>query len=201
MAEHMDEDDDDALFERLEKELDDDFERSGIRERMMDDMKRQMERVRDMRESNHGRYTEIFDEKEVIQTSAKENLCVIHFYHRDFQRCRIMDKHLEAIAPKYFSTRFIRVCVENVPWLVDKLQVQVLPCVACFVGGVLKHRLIGFEELGNDDSFTTASLEMKLSLLGVTEKPGTSKQEQKKKKKRGRRGDDSDESDGSEDDD
>lgn len=70
-----------------------------------------MERVRDMRESNHGRYTEILDEKEAIQTSAyaflflvahtltqtsKENLCVIHFYHRDFQRCKIMDKHLEA---------------------------------------------------------------------------------------------------------
>lgn len=41
LAEHKDDDDDDALFEQLEKELDDDFERSGIRERMMDDLKRE----------------------------------------------------------------------------------------------------------------------------------------------------------------
>ena len=40
------------------------------------------------------------------------------------------------LAPKHFSTLFIRVFVENVPWLVEKLGVRVLPCVICFVDGV-----------------------------------------------------------------
>ena len=47
---------------------------------------------------------------------------------------------LQEIAPRYFSTRFIRVFVESVPWLVEKLAIKVLPCVICFVGGVSKDR-------------------------------------------------------------
>lgn len=46
----------------------------------------------------------------------------------------------QAIAPKYFNTRFLRVFVENVPWLVEKLGIKVLPCVICFIDGVAKER-------------------------------------------------------------
>lgn len=48
----------------------------------------------------------------------------------------------QVLATKYFSTRFVKVSVEKVPWLVDRLQVQVLPCVGCFIGGKLKHRCV-----------------------------------------------------------
>lgn len=87
----------------------------------------------------------------------REPRCVVHFYHPNFKRCEIMDKHLavgcfparivylittytQKLAPKYFSTRFFRVFVENVPWLVEKLGIKVLPCVICFVDGVSKDR-------------------------------------------------------------
>lgn len=93
------------------------------------------------------------------------------------------------IAPHHFKTRFFRVFVERVPWLVEKLQIKVLPCVVCFVGGMSKdryvshtwpekggtglkashNRLIGFEELGNDDAFTTATLELRLAQSGNLE--------------------------------
>ncbi|KAG8901389.1 hypothetical protein FRC01_009860 [Tulasnella sp. 417] len=158
---------DDELFAELEKE--DDLELANLREKRMEALKAELSKVRDLREQEHGRYTELTDEKEVIKTSANEARCVIHFYHRDFRRCQIMDKHLELIAPHHFKTRFIRVFVENVPWLVDKLQIKVLPCVISFVGGVTKDRLIGFEELGNDDAFTTAALELRLAQSGVIE--------------------------------
>jgi len=130
-------------------------------------------KIRDQRENDHGRYTEIFDEKEVVRVSANEKRCVIHFYHRNFQRCKVMDKHLEALAPKYFSTRFARVFVESVPWLVEKLGIKVLPCVICFIDGVSKDRLIGFEGLGDADDFNTAVLEMRLAQSGVLQKPPT----------------------------
>lgn len=48
--------------------------------------------------------------------------------------------YTQKLAPKYFSTRFFRVFVENVPWLVEKLDIKVLPCVICFVDGVSKDR-------------------------------------------------------------
>ncbi|KAH7105553.1 thioredoxin-like protein [Auriculariales sp. MPI-PUGE-AT-0066] len=163
----------------------------------MAEMKREFERVRGMRDLDHGHYTEITDEKQVIETTAKESACIVHFYHRDFDRCKIMDRHLEALAPRYFATRFIRVFVENVPWLVNKLQVQVLPFIGCFMDGVLKHRMVGFEELGNDDSFATAALEMRLSLIGVIQAAGPTVS--KKRGKGRRKGSDSGD-DGSDDD-
>ncbi|KAF8517805.1 thioredoxin-like protein [Gautieria morchelliformis] len=168
--EHSDPDDAD-LFEELDKELEDGLDLGGFRERRMEELRREMGKVRDMRENEHGIYTEILDEKEVIRVSANEARCVVHFYHRNFQRCKIMDKHLEELAPRYFSTRFIRVFVESVPWLVEKLAIKVLPCVICFVGGVSKDRIIGFEELGNQDGFETAALEIRLRVSGVLEKP------------------------------
>lgn len=36
----------------------------------------------------------------------------------------------------------MRVFVENVPWLVEKLAIKVLPCVICFMDGVTKDRFV-----------------------------------------------------------
>jgi hypothetical protein len=93
------------------------------------------------------------------------------------------DDIVQALAPKYFNTRFLRVFVENVPFLVEKLGLKVLPCVVCFIKGVSKDRYVqwlavhafssnfasritGFEELGNADSFSTATLELRLMHTG-----------------------------------
>ena len=46
----------------------------------------------------------------------------------------------QKLAEKYFNTRFFRVFVENIPWLVEKLQIKVLPCVIAFVNGVTADR-------------------------------------------------------------
>jgi hypothetical protein len=52
------------------------------------------------------------------------------------------DGVVQALAPKYFNTRFLRVFVENVPFLVEKLGLKVLPCVVCFVKGISKDRSV-----------------------------------------------------------
>ncbi|PAV20931.1 gtpase inhibitor [Pyrrhoderma noxium] len=176
---HMEDDEiakdsDDELFDELEREIDNDFDLGALREQRIEELKQEMNKLKDMREKEHGQLTEILDEKEAIRISANEKRCVIHFYHRDFKRCDIMNKHLEEIALKYISTRFLKVFVENVPWLVEKLQVKVLPCVFCFIDGVTKDRLIGFEDLGNSDGFETAALELRLQMCGVIDKPGVS---------------------------
>jgi len=57
--------------------------------------------------------------------------------------------------------------VDNAPFLVTKLKVQVLPCVIAFVDGVGKDRIIGFEGLGRGDKFTTVDLEARLLAAGV----------------------------------
>ncbi|KAF7352681.1 hypothetical protein MVEN_01233900 [Mycena venus] len=163
------EEDEEALFAELEEEIENDSN-SAMREYGIQVLKQQMEQLNEMKQNQHGQYSEIKDEKEVVRVSAREKKCVVHFYHSNFKRCEIMDKHLAKLAPKYFHTRFFRVFVENVPWLVERLGIKVLPCVICFVDGVSKDRLIGFEELGNIDGFETAVLELRLAVSGVIEK-------------------------------
>lgn len=56
----------------------------------------------------------------------------------------------------------------NAPFLVTKLQVQVLPAVIAFIDGLGKDRIIGFEGLGRgNDRFTTRDLENRLLQSGV----------------------------------
>ncbi|KAJ7228538.1 thioredoxin-like protein [Mycena pura] len=167
--EDNEDEDEEALFAELEEEIENDSNAS-VREYGMKLLKQEMEQLKELKENKHGQYSEIKDEKEVVKEHRRESNCVVHFYHSNFKRCEIMDKHLAKLAPKYFNTRFFRVFVENVPWLVEKLGIKVLPCVICFVDGVTKHRLTGFEELGNSDAFETAVLEMRLSVAGVIQK-------------------------------
>lgn len=53
---------------------------------------------------------------------------------------RAVTEGIQKLAPKYFNTRFCRVFVENIPWLVERLSIKVLPCVVCFVNGVTKDK-------------------------------------------------------------
>lgn len=63
----------------------------------------------------------------------------------------------------HLDTRFLRINVDNAPFLVTKLKVQVLPCVLAFVDGVACDRIVGFEGLGSGgDAFSTTDLETRL---------------------------------------
>lgn len=52
------------------------------------------------------------------------------------------------------------------PFLVHKMDVKVLPHIVCFIDGQVKDRLIGFEELGNTDTFRRDQLEDRLGQSG-----------------------------------
>ncbi|KAK4057612.1 hypothetical protein OIO90_001258 [Microbotryomycetes sp. JL221] len=170
-------DDDDAIFEDLEAEIDDQFDLGGLRERRMLELKSQMEHAQRMRDSDYGRYTEYKAEKQLIAVTAKERRCVVHFFHPDFKRCKIMDSHLSKLATKHQETLFLKADVANVPFLVTKLGIKVLPCVVAFVDGVSRLKLVGFDDLPGGDNFTTASLEMGLLQNGVIAAEGDSKRQ------------------------
>jgi hypothetical protein len=79
--------------------------------------------------------------------------------------------HLQELAKKHFDTRFLKMNVENAPFLVTKLKIQVLPCVLSFIGGVSVDRIVGFEGLGyTPDTFTTKDLEGRLLTSGVIQR-------------------------------
>ncbi|KAF9276424.1 hypothetical protein BGZ68_010019 [Mortierella alpina] len=155
---------DDELFEELEN---DDYGMASFREQRIEELKEEVEKRKLIMELEHGVYKDVTNEKEVMDTTTKTKQCVIHFYHADFRRCMIVDKHLETLAKKHIKTKFVKIKVENAPFLVEKLQVKVLPCVISFVDGVAVDRLTGFEELGNTDNFSTGMLELRYKAVGV----------------------------------
>lgn len=161
-----DSDDEDALIAELEDEEDTAF--SALREKRLEQLHSEVTRAKLMRETSHGTYSEILDEKVLMDITTSTKLVVVHFMKPDFNRCRIMDEKLRVLAEKHFDTRFVSINVENAPFLVVKLNVKVLPCVLTFKAGVSSDRIIGFEGIGwKPDNFTTGELEARLLGSGV----------------------------------
>ncbi|CAG8801063.1 16286_t:CDS:2, partial [Gigaspora rosea] len=136
-----DEDDEEKLFEELEN--DDDFMIANLREQRMEQLKQEYASDKNYNDlfrtdllNEHGSYTEITDEKEILKITTTTKQCVVHFFHKEFRRCQIMDKHLTTIATRQFKTRLVKINVENAPCLVEKLSIQVLPCVISFIDGI-----------------------------------------------------------------
>lgn len=60
--------------------------------------------------------------------------------------------------------------LQEAPFFVQKLTIRVLPCVIIFIEGVIAGRIVGFQELGNHDTFQTSVLEEKLLQHGALSK-------------------------------
>ncbi|KAF2115050.1 thioredoxin-like protein [Lophiotrema nucula] len=170
-----DDSDEDALIAALE----DDSDLDAFREQRLQQLHAEYDKARQLRASGHGSYVEVKDEKALLDITTSTKLCVVHFFKSDFNRCRIMDTHLESLAPAHYEARLLRINVDNCPFLVTRLKVQVLPCVIAFIDGVGVDRIIGFEGLGRTpDNFTTRDLEARLIRANVLERTKVTKEDE-----------------------
>ena len=64
-----------------------------------------------------GEYDEITEEQFLPLVTKKKYVCV-HFYHRDFERCKIIDMHLSKIALNHGETSFVKLNAEKAPFFV-----------------------------------------------------------------------------------
>jgi len=53
-----------------------------------------MSKLQEMKANNHGTYEIMPNEKAVLDITTKTKNVVVHFFHKEFRRCQIMDKHL-----------------------------------------------------------------------------------------------------------
>ncbi|KAM3136351.1 hypothetical protein pb186bvf_011486 [Paramecium bursaria] len=104
-----------------------------------------------------GEYREIVEE-EFLPSVTKNQLAIVHFYHNDFERCKVMDNHLRVISQKHPECKFFYLNAEKSPFFVQKLAIQVLPTLCLFKQGIMKDRIVGFEKLGGRDQFDTLLL-------------------------------------------
>ena len=86
--------DEDALFDELEQESEKDA--SALRERRLQQLHQEVARAKLMREQGAtGSYEEVKDEREILNITTQCKLSAVHFFRPDFNRCRILDGHLE----------------------------------------------------------------------------------------------------------
>lgn len=89
----IDSDDEDALIASLEE--DDDHAFSALREQRIQQLHSEFSRAKQMKESGSGKFTEIKDEKALMDITTSTKYAVVHFFKTDFGRCGIMDRHLD----------------------------------------------------------------------------------------------------------
>jgi hypothetical protein len=99
----------------------------------------------------------------------KNDKVVCHFYHKDFERYKIIDKHLQIIAQNHRETLFVKMNAEKTPFFTEKLNVRVLPTIILFIKGKVIHRLIGFQDFGINDDFPTINLTRQLVIFKMIE--------------------------------
>lgn len=98
---------------------------------------------------------------------------VLHFWHREFDKCKVMQHHLKEIAEQHPRLQVVWIDAEKAPFFVTKLQVRTLPTLLVFHTGKTIARLTGFEGLlpslqstrsaVSTDNFPTRRLEEWLS--------------------------------------
>mmetsp|Transcript_8627 Transcript_8627/g.14834 ORF Transcript_8627/g.14834 Transcript_8627/m.14834 type:complete len:247 (+) Transcript_8627:66-806(+) len=151
-------------------ELLDDKELQKLHEERIARMKSDHEKRSVMQRQGHGEVQEI-TEGEFLEVVTQTDRVVCHFFHRDFERCKIMDVHLGVLARRYFKTRFIKISAPDAPFFTVKLNIKMLPCVIMFRHGQAVGQVVGFEGLGATDDFETSALEDQFLQAEVVEEP------------------------------
>lgn len=89
-------DDEDALIASLE----DSPALDAFREQRIQQLHSEFTRAKSQKNQGFGNYTEIKEEKALMDLTAEVKYAVVHFSKDDFARCGVMDGHLEVKPPK-----------------------------------------------------------------------------------------------------
>ncbi|XP_068228432.1 thioredoxin domain-containing protein 9 [Palaemon carinicauda] len=204
-----------AATQIIERQLDSEIERldnldsedlDAIRRDRLVALKKRQKMKEEWIANGHSEYSELSDEKEFFEVTKKSGNVVCHFYRDQFERCKIVDKHLKILAKNHIETKFCKINGEKAPFLADRLKIRVLPTICLVKNGKTKDFIVGFTDLGNCDDFTTEVMEWRIARADVIEyngdllsppsfnsKGGQNMDVQRKKTIRGgRRNDDSD---------
>uniref|UniRef100_UPI00398F65EE thioredoxin domain-containing protein 9 n=1 Tax=Pristiophorus japonicus TaxID=55135 RepID=UPI00398F65EE len=155
----------DTEFQKFEKMDGDELEK--LRERRLESMKRAQHQKQEWLSKGHGEYKEIPSEKDFFQEVKESKNVVCHFYRDTTFRCKIVDKHLTILAKKHFETKFIKLNAEKAPFLSERLRIKIIPTMVLVKDGKAKDYIVGFDDLGCTDNFTTETLEWRLGCAAI----------------------------------
>lgn len=168
-AEVMEQQLDDEIA-KLDRMDDDDLER--MRRERLQGMKKMQEQKRNWLAQGHGKYEELPGEESFFKVGKASKNVVVHFYKDDTFRCKIFDKHLEKLAPKHIECRFVKLDVMKAPFLTERLKIKVIPSLMVVKNEKTCDYVVGFDDLGGVDDFSTEMLEWRLGQSEVIKYSG-----------------------------
>ncbi|KAJ4846388.1 Thioredoxin domain-containing protein plp3b [Turnera subulata] len=136
-------------------------------------LKKEAEKREALKRQGHGEYREITEGDFLGEVTGSEKV-ICHFYHNEFYRCKYVSRF--DISFSIFNTHLLLgefghvlvfMCACNAPFFVAKLGIKTLPCVILFRKGIAVDRLVGFQDLGGKDDFSTRALEILLIKKGI----------------------------------
>ncbi|TPP60108.1 Thioredoxin domain-containing protein 9 [Fasciola gigantica] len=161
----------DEEINRLDNLGEDDLEM--IRQRRLKQMKEETQKRNEWLAAGNGTYSELADEKDFFTACKKSTFgLVCHFYRDATFRCKIVDKHLALLAPKHIECRMCKINVEKSPFLTQRLGIVVIPTLILVKNEQICDRIIGFDDLGGRDEFSTAMMEWRLGMGKVIKYAG-----------------------------
>jgi thiol-disulfide isomerase/thioredoxin len=155
----------DAEMKKMDEMDDDDIEK--IRQRRIKAMQKAHQAKQEYLHKGHGTYKELPSEKDFFDEVKNSMRAVVHFYRPTTERCKIFDKHLEAISAKYLEARFVKLNAEKSPFLCERLKIKVIPTLLLIVDGKTQEKIVGFDQLGGHDDFSQEMLEWRLGISKV----------------------------------
>ena len=154
---------------------DEDVELRELREKRLRQIQSQQRQKLEDLSKGHGQYRDIVQD-EFLKEVTNSVYTVCHFYHNDFEKCKVMDHHLQILARRHTETKFVKIDAAKTPFFVQKLAIRTMPTLIFFVDGVAKDKLIGFEGLSDDlpiyheDEWKTIKLARVLGNAGMIDK-------------------------------
>uniref|UniRef100_A0A7S0EV19 Thioredoxin domain-containing protein n=1 Tax=Hanusia phi TaxID=3032 RepID=A0A7S0EV19_9CRYP len=146
-------------------------------ERLRDKRVKRLKKIRYLqnkwRAMGTGEYREV-SERDLFSMFRHHKRIIIHFHRESTERCKLLDKHLATLAAEHVETLFVKIDVEKSHFLVQKLNVKVLPCMKLIKDEQVFKTLIGFEAFGNRDDFKTRELAMCLARYEMIRHPDMS---------------------------
>lgn len=161
----------DEEMARLDAIKDDEDELERIRAERRDSMMKKHKEDQENRARGHGSYVEITDEREFFEAAKKSKRVICHFSRPATWRCDIVDKHLHILAKKHVETRMIKINAEKAPYLCEKLRIMMLPTIVLIKDGKTDHSIIGFDEFGGHDEFSTEDMREILCQWDIINRP------------------------------
>lgn len=179
-------DDDDDEFDHLLND-DEDNELQALRQARIAELKQQQSLRAQHVSLGHGSLRTITQDEFLPECTGSSRYVCVHYYHDDFERCKIMDYHLKIIAPEHLEAKFLRIDAAKTPFFVNKLCIKTLPALLVFESGKEIGRLTGFDGLAMNktkpDEWHTGRLQEWIASVGAIqyEKPSKEVEEECKR--------------------